>query len=240
MLSLYAKKELQNLQNQTSHSLTVEDFDDIARLNELCLAITDNAEPENDIVDMPVVLGDYQLKQPTIGVLEWYNEYYLPLFESDPLMADGGLAFALSLSDTPRALWELNNKKDVKRAVKRFLRRLNCNHKDLQATLIKLLGADGSEDEEKGEGSAGRLVAMLCREYGHSPTYWLWEAPLGFINTFVYDYVARVEAETESVRNASKGASKPPPSESRVKKFKALREHTNNMRDKWQKMSKSE
>ena len=236
MLSQYAKQELRSLQDQTSHSLDIDDFDDITRLEELCHAITDNSEPDNDILDMPVTLGGYQLKQPSIGVLEWYNEYYLPLFDTDPLMADGGLAFALSLADTPAELWELNDKKAVKKAVKRFLRRLSCTHQELQDVLIQLLGVKENEGESKGEGSAGRLVAMLCKEYGHTAHYWMWEAPIGYINTFVHDYVARVEAETESVRNASTGASKPPPAESRVKKFKALRDHTNMMRDKWQKM----
>ena len=233
MLSQYAKQELRNLQSQTKHSFDLDDFDDIARLDELCCAITDNSDPDNDILDMPVTLGCYQLKQPTIGILEWYNEYYLPLFDADPLLADGGLAFALSLTDTPWALWELNDKRKVKRKVKKFLRQLSCTHQELQDVLIKLLGVKESNSDSGEKGSAGRLIAMLCKEYGHTAHYWMWEAPVGYINTFVHDYVARVEAETENVRNASKGSDKPPPAASRVKKFKALREHTTMMRDKW-------
>jgi hypothetical protein len=182
-------------------------------------------------------LGRYELKQPTIGVLEWYNDYYLPLFQDNALMADAGLAYALSLSDTPEELWLLKNKRDSKRHVKRFLRRLSCSHEELQTVLKKLLGSNDSEpDEDASKGNAGALVAMLCREYGHSPKYWLWEAPVGIINAFVADYVGRIEAETEQIRNASKGANKPPPAESRKAKFLALREHKNQMRDKWQKM----
>ena len=114
MLSLYAKQEIERLQAQTNHSLTIDDFDDIEKMNELCDAITSKEAPHNDIVDMPVVLGCYELKQPSIGVLEWYNDYYLPLFENNALMADAGLAYALSLSDTPEELWLLKNKRDAK------------------------------------------------------------------------------------------------------------------------------
>jgi len=237
MLSLYAKQEIQRLQSQTNHSLDLDDFDDIVKMDALCNAITSKDAPHNDIVDMPVVLGRYELKQPTIGVLEWYNDYYLPLFENNALMADAGLAYALSLSDTPEELWLLKNKRDARKHVKRFLRRLNCTHDELQDVLRSLLSADeNAESDEESEGNAGALIAMLCREYGHSPQYWLWEAPVGIVNAFVADYAGRIEAETEQIRNASKGANKPPPAESRKQKFLALREHTNMMRDKWQKM----
>jgi len=235
MLSLYAKQELQNLLTETNHSLSVDDFDDITRLNELCLAITDNKSPENDILDMPVVIGGYQLKQPSIGVLEWYNKFYLPLFTNDPLMADGGLAYALSLSDCPEELWELKDIKTCKKEVRRFLRRLKCTHDELQDAIKVLLSIDEHAEPEDGEGAgAGRLIAMLCKEYGHTAGYWLWEAPIGIINTFVNDYVQRVEMEQEAARNACK-TNKPPPAESRIRKFKAMRDHKNQMRDKWQK-----
>jgi len=238
MLSLFAKTELQKLIAETNHRLTVEDFDDVDKLNKLCNAITNNDDPVNDIVDMPVCIGGYELKQPSVGVLEWYNGYFLPLFDTNPLIADAGLAYALTLSDTPAQLWEMKDKRECKKRVKRFLRRLSCTHQELQDALIKLLGvSEESEKDEENKGTAGRLIAMLCREYGHSPDYWLWEAPIGLINTFVADYVARIEAETEAARNATKDAKhKPAPSESRVKKFDALRKHLNVVRDKWQKM----
>ena len=236
MLSLYAKQELKQLMEQTNHSLTIDDFDDVARLNNLCNAITDDSEPINDIIDMPVVVGGYQLKQPTIGILEWYNDFYLPMFETNPLMADAGLAFALSLSDTPSQLWELDSKRAVKREVKRFLRRLSCSHIELQEVLVKLLGIKDDEPKAEGDkGNAGGLIAMLCKEYGHTVDYWLWDAPIGIINTFVHDYVSRAEAEVEAARNATT-TNKPAPAKSRQLKFKALRDCKNELRDKWQKM----
>ena len=236
MLSLYAKQELQSLLTETNHSLSIEDFDDITRLNELCLAITDNKSPDNDIIDMPVCIGGYQLKQPTIGVLEWYNGFYLPLCTNDPLLADAGLAYALTLSDNPNQLWELENVSVCKKTVRKFLRRLNCTHSELQETIKTLLVIDDqAEPDEPSDSCAGRLIAMLCKEYGHSVQYWLWEAPIGIINTFVDDYTDRAEAEVEAARNACK-TNKPPPAESRIKKFKALRDSKAQMRDKWQKM----
>jgi len=235
MLSLYAKQELTMLMEQTNHSLTIDDIDDVNRLNDLCNAITDDKEKINNIIDMPVVVGGYQLKQPTIGILEWYNDFYLPLFESNPLMADGGLAFALSLSDAPSKLWELNDKGKAKKAVKRFLRGCSCGHQQLQDSIIFLLGGDKEDSGEDKSGNAGGLIAMLCKEYGHTVDYWLWEAPIGIINTFVDDYVSRAEAEVEAARNATK-TNKPPPAKSRQLKFKALRDCKNELRDKWQKM----
>jgi len=235
MLSLYAKQELERLLSQTNHSLSLADFDDVNRLNDLCNAITDDKEPVNDIIDMPVVVGGYHLKQPTIGVLEWYNDFFLPLFESNPLLADGGLAFALSLSDAPEQLWKLDSKRLVKKEVKRFLRRMKCSHQELQDSIIGLLGVNESEPSDDDKCNAGALIAMLCKEYGHTVDYWLWEAPIGIINTFVQDYISRAEAEVEAARNAT-ATNKPPPAKSRQLKFKALRDFTNELRDKWQKM----
>jgi len=240
MLSLYAKQEAQKILTETSHSLCLDDVADIVKLDKLCKDITDNTDPINDIIDMPICVGGYQLKQPTIGILEWYNEYYLPMFDNDALMADAGLAYALSLADTPKMLWDLPNVKSTKREVKRFIRGLGCSHAELQDALKRVLNIQNTDEvnddsDEADKQNAGRLIAMLCKEYGHTAPYWLWECPIGMINTFVSCYVARIEAETESVRNACK-TNKPAPAESRKKKFKALRDHTNMMRDKWQKM----
>lgn len=236
MLSLFAKQEAQRLLRETGHSLTIDDFDDINKLDELCRAITESDVCNADILDMPVCVGGVELRQPSIGVLEWYNDYFLPMFSDNGLIADGGLAYALSLSDTPEELWLLKNKRDCRKHVKRFLRRLKCTHQELQDAITSVLGLNCEEGGDDGESSSGRLIAMLCREYGHSPKYWLWEAPLGLINTFTHDYVARVEAEIEQARKASSGAQKPAPAPSRIKKFDELRKHVNELRDKWQKM----
>jgi len=245
MLSLQAKLELKNLLKSTNHSLTVDDFDDIVKLDKLCKAITDNDAPINDIVDMPVVIGGYQLKQPSIGVLEWYNEWYLPMFDHSALMCDAGLAYALSLSDTPDELWKINSKVRAWWRITLFKRKLGCTHEELRVVLKKLLNISDDENndeqsdtEEDEPANTGKLIAILCKEYGHTAPYWLWEAPIGLINTFLYDYNARIEAETENIRNASLGSNKPPPTKSRAMKFKKLREHKATMRDKWQKMQK--
>ena len=248
MLSLQAKLELQNLIKSTNHSLTVDDFDDIVKLDKLCKAITDNESPINDILDMPVRIGGYQLKQPSVGILEWYNDWYLPLFEDSALMSDAGLAYALSLSDAPEKLWEINSKILAWWKVKLFMRRLGCTHEELRIVLKKLLNIseeDKNEDnskktddnQEAEQADTGKLIATLCKEYGHTAPYWLWEAPIGLISTFVDCIVARVEAETESTRNAC-STNKPPPAATRIKKFKELRYHKNIMRNKWQKMQK--
>jgi hypothetical protein len=239
MLSVFAKQETTKLLRETKHNLTIDDFDDLEKLNELCLDITRDKEINADIIDMPIHVGGYELKQPTIGILEWYNDFYLPLFRDNALMSDAGLAYALTLSDAPDDLWALNDKRQVRKAVKRFLRRLKCSHEDLQAAIMKLLGARDdapSDNEESTESFAGKMIAMLCREYGHTANYWLWEAPIGIINTFVNDYIGRVEAENDQLRKSSTGANKPPPTDSKIKKFQALRKHTTQMRDKWQKM----
>ena len=245
MLSLQAKLEMKNLLKSTKHSLTVDDFDDIVKLDKLCKAITDSESPINDIIDMPVVVGGYQLKQPSIGVLEWYNEWYLPMFDGDALMSDVGLAYALSLSDVPTELWNISDKKIVRKNIKLFMRQLGCTHEELRVVQKKLLNiseedeSNGKEEvqEEDEPENTGKLIAVLCKEYGHTAPYWLWEAPIGLINTFADCNTARVEAEVESTRNAC-STNKPPPAATRIKKFKELREHKNMMRNKWQKMQK--
>jgi len=235
MLSVFAKQEVQKLLRETKHSLTIDDFDDLEKLNELCNAITSPKSEVNNIINMPVCIGGVAIRQPSIGAWEWYNDFLLPMAGDDGLFADAGLAFAMSVDD-PQELWRLADPKECRRTIKAFSKKIGCTHEDLQRIILDILDFKKTDENDKQEGNAGELVAVLCREYGNTPQYWLWEAPLGIVSTCIAAYVARIEKDVEAARRSSTGANKPPPTETRIAKFEALRKHKVKMRNKWQKM----
>jgi len=244
-LSLFAKNEAMALARKTDHTICLDDFDDIVQLNKLCLIINGITDEEPDILNMPVSIGGYELRQPTLAAMDWYDDYFLPMFEDDAMMCDVGLAMLLHNPDDIDMFWAMNTKKRVKKAVKKFGKQLKCTHVELRAVLVKLLNLedendnedvkdeDKNDDEDNEGGETGALIAMLCREYGNSPKYWLWEAPIGMLKTYYDAYIFRVEQEVQSMRASIKKGAKPPPSPTMVKKFEDLRDHTNKMRDKW-------
>lgn len=234
-LTKYAEVEIRKLCEQTSHKITLEDFNDLTKLNDLCAAVLDNSAEHNDVIDMPVRVGPYRIHKPTIGALEWFGEYAEKWFSDNGYLLDCALAYVLTLSDLPGDLWELEDKKTAYRRIKRWMRKLDITHEELQAQLISVLGVSDKDGQGKDKaGDAGKLVAMLCREYGHTVEYWLWEAPVSIITLFANDYISRIEAENDAARAAATGLNKPPMSDSKCRRIGEMRNFVRELRDKWQ------
>jgi hypothetical protein len=183
---------------------------------------------------MPVRVGPYILHQPKLGALQWFNERAVQWFGDDGLLLDKSLAYALSRSCYPDDLWELENKAVAKLKILFWARRLDCTHQELSDALLSVLKVDAEgKDVDDDPNSNGKLIAMLCREYGHEADYWMWESPLSIITTFVNDYVSRIEAENAAARKAASPGSKPPMSDTKLKRISDMRAFVKELREKW-------
>lgn len=235
-LNQYAKQELNVLLKETDHKLCIEDCEDIAKLNDMCLAVTCDDECCISLLNMPVMCGCYQLMEPSIGALDWYNENIIKWFPDDILMLDCALAMIMAKGKFPRSLWDIPDKKSAKREIKRFRRSLGLTHIEVREAIKKVLPDQKEEASDEKSADTGKLVAMLCREYGNSPEYWLWEAPVSTIHIMVKDFSDRMHMEAEAVRkaNAAGGKHTAPQWTPKLEKIRKLRLFKNKLREKWE------
>ena len=253
-LSKYCKSEIASLMEDTGHVLTLEDYSDIVELDKLCMIVNGEWEEHNKIFDFPIDVGGVKLRQPVLGAVEWYEEVCCPAMRDDVEMIDIALAMIMTDPGNKHEYWEISDPREIWKAVKRFKRTLKCTHDELREAIAENMGvkvsdiwitADGDKPEETDEDRAKReekgkestssiLVCVLTKEYGNSPSYWMWEAPIGIVNTMYSALVCRIEAEREDVRRQCKGNDKPPPAESVLLKFEAMRDKIKAMREKWQ------
>jgi len=253
-LDRYTQAELSAILEETGHVLTLDDFSDIVELNQLCMLVNGEWEEHNRVLDFPVLVGGVKLYQPKLGALEWYESLCVPALGDDIELCDIALAMIMSDPELIDGYYDIADPNQIKKVVKAFKRRLHCRHDELRFGIAQAFGreisdiwivederSDDKDDGDSGDGSnadkkndtSGILICVLTREYGNSPEYWLWQAPLGVVNTMYQAIVARVEQEREDVRRQCKGGGKPPPAESVIAKFQAMRKKINEMRDKW-------
>ena len=73
---------------------------------------------------------------------------------------------------------------------------------ELEGVLLYRLGK-GSNDG--GKSDYGAVIALLCKEYGSTPDYWMHEASLGMVETLLNDFQRRQDAEIAQMKKDSKG-----------------------------------
>jgi hypothetical protein len=138
-LTMATKMDLMSLLEETGHVLAVEDFDDIEKLDAINRRIAEGEDCAESIAPRRAVrVGNILLQRPSIGALEWY-ETRAEWFADSAALSDCAFVFA-STHKHPRQLWALTDRKQARRAVKRFMRGLSCTLDDLQAGFTKLFG----------------------------------------------------------------------------------------------------
>lgn len=246
-LSPLAQDRLAQLLTETGHALTLDDHSHIVRLDELARAVLD---PCDDVVDSilnhPVLCGNVTLKKPSIGKLLWYDEYVVEWFSDRPDVAELVFAYLLASSNDEGSTDELVDLKTTEKIVFKWAKMLTATEAEFAEAMARVYPHAENEDGERGESSQeGALMALLAREYGHTPAWWLWEAPISLVNAMLADYVARNEAAERERRRAARGngggfskggSAKPvPPSPDRAMRAqKRLREYSNKLKQRWE------
>lgn len=78
----------------------------------------------------------------------------------------------------------------------------------------------------------GGLIAMLLREYGSTPDYWLYEVPVETIGALVDQYILKVNAESEAHSKSAPSGKAPAPT-ARLKALRDFRIKLNEIKEKW-------
>ncbi len=233
------KRVIKSLVDATGHQLQLEDFSEIAQINELQWDIADPRSDENEgLLALPTRAGNVVLHPLTLGRAKWLDDVGLPWFKADPYLAEMMLGFVLSRRVDLDEMWRLDTRKDCKREVIRWFKKADCTFAELNVAVVKMVGAneDDAEEQEDAEhkpADYGPLIGMLCREYGQSPRYWLWDAAAGEVNTLANEYVCRVEAEEEAARTAAGPNAGPPPVTNKNRKIKRMLDMKNALRKQW-------
>ena len=211
-LNLEARQFLAELLKKSDHTLSLDDFDDILRLH---VAAEEVREPGSNHVEwsnLPMLTCGPPLFQPTFAAIEWLEVYALEWYGNDVVKSDIATAYACHMARVPDIFAELTDKRVTDKTLKAFRRRLGVNHTQLRKALEQLLGTPKQVSEHEGQQLRfGPLVALLCREYGASPDYWINDAPISLCMSMLDDYDARMRAEWKAMQKASKGKCGPPP-----------------------------
>ena len=229
---------------ETGHALTVQDFDDVWAINEIARKIAKpDIDDTLDILAMPLTVRGLTLYPLSLGAAKWLDDVAAVWFSDNPLLWNLCVAYTASRTCLPEDLWAIATRREARKAICRWWRHLDCSYQELAVALDKLLGLEErSEQDETREREAadyGPVVALLCREYGQSPQYWMWDAAIDEVATMLQQHESRVVAEEEAVmQERARAAGKNTRVSITTQRFrdqnKAFRLAVNELRDKWQ------
>tara|TARA_R110000822_G_scaffold298036_1_gene420718 strand:- start:162 stop:626 length:465 start_codon:yes stop_codon:yes gene_type:complete len=150
-------------------------------------------------------------------------------------MLDMAYLFILATDNSEEWMRSVTNKDDADHELKLFAGRLTCTDVEVELAVARVW-----PERESGDGSddgCGALIAMLVREYGNTPNYWLCEADLGIVEAMIHDYTVRMDAEVNASKKASRAgggvASGPPTVTAKMKAMHKLRQYSNALQKRW-------
>jgi len=233
---------VKKLLDETGHQLTLTDFEDIYKLNEIGRRIANPEEIEAwDLLNMPVWAGKVKLYRPSLGVILWISDVAAVWFASNPVLLDVSIAYACSRECIEDELRSFRDAREAKKAVKKWWRRCRCSYVEMEEALIKLLNLDDSgpvvEEKESISLDYGPVVATLIKEFGGSQADWVWNKPIDEVNSMVGCLVQTREATSycEWRANVRANAKQPPPAPDWwMKKNRDFLEMNKGLRKKWQ------
>lgn len=207
-MNLMARQEIQKLLSQTGHSLTIDDFDVICKLDELAELVTNPKGDSSSFPKSPVRLCKYLISSPTISITQWYNECAVEWWGSSGF-CDLALGYSLQVTITSDWLWQ-QDKKTLEREIRKFARGLDCTPAEYEEVIKSVLPSVEDNGDDDKDSSYGPLISLLCKEYSGSPDYWIKEAKIDTIQALVDSYMDGIEAEYKQMKKASKNATLPP------------------------------
>lgn len=202
----------------------IADFPALVHLNDLAGRL-DHPDVSDAITSLlaPVEVGGLMLHPLCLGAeewlqahAEWFPTYRLELLATAWCMAHPGRAYERLTSRVTTALilgaWQLTL--------------LGVSWAALEMAVIDILkrgrratddGSASGDDEGPG---LGAVLGMLCREYGKSPEYWLFDVPALEVKQLIdLDLIPRRNAEERAWRTDSGKVKAPDPRSYQVQAF---------------------
>ena len=199
-LERMTQEELRTILKDTGHVLTVDDLAHVWTLNKLAHRV---AHPADDsawkLLTFPVRVGNALLLPPGVGAVTWVRERAFLWFSDDAEMFDIAIAFAMTRSRDPDELWAMSDGDEAETRIRKWAKGLTCTAEELRRGIEKIWPQDGLYSDW------GPVVALLCREYGNTPHYWMWEATIPQIQIMLVDWEARRNAEMSYIAQQQAG-----------------------------------
>jgi hypothetical protein len=197
-LHMQTRVHLLELQSQTGHALGVDDLDDVLELDRLWHKITaDDRAERNAVYSCPIRCGAVMFYPPTLGGWLWL-EAHADWFPTQ-LLAEGAAALVCACGRDIERLEGLDSPGRARREVRRLIKASRLTPKELSLVVSWFVSgddSDGSAGDDKHD--LGPVIALLCREYGNTPHYWLHEAEAATVGVMLADWTRRKSAEIDA------------------------------------------
>lgn len=225
------RQKLTELMAATSRTLTLDDFDLIAELDDAARRVVN---PYDDaasfLLSIPVPCGNRKLRPLTVAMMAWYNQVGREMCEGTDI-ADTVVGWLMDSETDSRRVASMGGVDEVRKAVREWERGAHFTVDELAAAVRKVTG------EGSGEGSAdfGPLIAVLMREYGATPDYWLHDADVSVIETLCEEIGKRVDAEDAAMRKAASksGTTLPPAMTAKIRALDDFRKIAKRIEEQW-------
>ena len=208
--------EVQSLLNETGHELTLDDIPSVLELDDLSHLVTGTRGAIAGMYRWPVKCGKLLLRPLTLGKRAWYNDRAREWFADDDETLITLLAFLLSYENSEDYINSLGDAQTAIDTINEWQKTVDCTVEELQAGVSDMIniGDDNGKADNKTSGD-GPLIAMLCREYGSSPEYWIHKESINVIRALCDDYTRKMNAEIRkhnaNIPKSGKGKGKATP-----------------------------
>jgi hypothetical protein len=231
-----AQRKLRELQARTAHVLVAEDFDDLAELNTLAVAITDPQKGiDSPMLTHAVFFGGLPVYPLTLAHLTFLDECREMLADDEAALS-ASMLWAVTV---PRIDDGMYDGRATRKTIRRWARHCPWTQADIDAIMDLRYGRLSRQADKTGAADAvnndGALIGMLCREYGENPHYWMHEAAIGVIEACVTDWLRTQEAQAKAYRRSAggKGAAVAPMPSPKFVAMRKFRECSERIEAKW-------
>lgn len=186
----------------------LRDWDKLQELSALAdAAMNCETASERAMLRPCVTIGNETFHRITIGASAWVDRIVRE-FGVDNQAWLIVLAFAMAHAKNPREkLWPLfADKERVQGVIDEWANGLGVDFKTLQEELLKFMEeGNRAESAKAGEPSQkktgyGRLIDILCHEYGQTPEHWLWSVPITDIDALMSGRSKRISEEKKGAK----------------------------------------
>ena len=230
------KQAIQKLQKETARKLAVRDFELFEELDLIADKVAGVSKTERRLLSSPYDLCGIKFYPMTVAKSLWFAEK-VDEWDLEGVYQEAFLFWLLTLPLADAALDTYSLRKDADKATKRLSRKLHCTADEMTAIYHKCLGiTDADSGGDATDTDYGGMVAVLLREYGGTPSAWLYETPIDMISALFKAYSDKVNAESDSSRSASAhgGKAVAPQWSAKMQSLKDFREKVNAIRAQWE------
>lgn len=237
-MQLMTKQAVKQLQTDLNRVLVVEDYDLIEKLDKAACEVTKVSKRESRLLRQPFDLCGVKFYPLTVAKSIWFAEK-CDEWELTDTEQEAFLIWLLTVDNTDTALDSYTERKAAGKAVRRVSRRLHCTQREMTEVYYKCLGRSANKDTEGGcdDVDYGGMIAVLIREYGNTPEYWLYETPVEMIGVLFRAHEEKIMRENEAQEStaAKSGKAVAPRPSARLKALAEFRRVSNEIREAWSK-----